>query len=74
MTVHIDTNRAKFCARAVLIGAVLAATLLAGCELPMVREVREACAKAPDREACENAEYARRYEIEKQRNRRIAYP
>lgn len=60
--------------RAAVFSAGLALVLLSSCTLPMVREVRQACAKAPDRIVCENAEYARRYELERQRNRRIAYP
>ena len=68
MTLH---HRLLSCAA--LAGAAMA-TILAGCETELVRGVRQACANAPDRQACEDAEYARRYELERQRNRRIAYP
>ncbi len=63
--------------RELLLGAATATALLAGCEnLPMVRQVREHCANVPEpeRQACEDAEYARLYAIERYRNRRIAYP
>ncbi len=48
--------------------AVVALTaLLSGCESPVTREVQQACANAPDREACEDAEYNRRAAEERAR-------
>ncbi len=63
--------------RAPLFALMAAGTLLAGCEnLPLVQQVHQACANVPEpqKQSCEDAEYQRLYEIEKQRNRRIAYP
>ena len=53
---------------AVLSVAAVAVSVLAGCEdLPMVRAVHQDCANAKDVKACEDADYARRYQIERQR-------
>ena len=67
MTLLAEIDRRRFWGYAALFGAVALTALLAGCETPLVREVKEACANAPDRQACEDAEYARRYAIERQR-------
>lgn len=65
-------NPIKASTHVLLSAAALAAGLLAGCQdLPFNRAVRQDCANAPDVHACENADYARRYAIERARNRNV---
>jgi hypothetical protein len=55
-----------------LSASAVAVTLLTGChDLPMVRSVQQDCASAPDVKACEDADYARRYAVERQRNKNV---
>ncbi len=51
--------------------AASVALLLLGCTPPLVKQIRAQCASAPDREACEDAAYAKAYAEERYRNRRI---
>ena len=51
----------------------LTVMMVAGCTPPLVQEVHQVCTNASDVTACENAEYARRYAIERERNRHY-YP
>ena len=66
--VHMRADRIKPASGGLLLAAIIATTILAGCEdLPFVQAVHKDCANAPDVTACENADYARRYKIERER-------
>jgi len=57
-----------------LFATTTAVALLAGCnELPYNEQVHQKCANVPvdQKQACEDAEYQRLYEIERYRNRPI---
>ena len=70
----MSANRIKLPSATLLSAAALALTVLAGCQdLPLVREVHRDCANAKDVKACEDADYARLYAIERANNRNV-YP
>ncbi len=67
-------RRVSFWAAAAAVAIVV--PFLAGCQpTALVKEVQQACANAPDRQACEDAEYERRAAAERaQFNRGRVYP